>query len=59
LGHEAYLKHKHGSDNLELFRMTLGDVGSLGRTFDLIVCTGVLHHLPDPGAADRRGRDPA
>jgi SAM-dependent methyltransferase len=57
LGHEAYLKHKHGLDNLELFRMTLGDVGSLGRTFDLIVCTGVLHHLPDPDAGLRCLRD--
>jgi SAM-dependent methyltransferase len=57
LGHEAYLKHKHGLDNLELFRMSLGDVGSLGRTFDLIVCTGVLHHLPDPDAGLRCLRD--
>ena len=57
LGHEAYLKHKHGLDNLELFRMSLGDVGSLGRTFDLVVCTGVLHHLPDPDAGLRCLRD--
>ena len=57
LGHEAYLKHKHGLENLELFRMSLGDVGSLGRTFDLIVCTGVLHHLPDPDAGLRCLRD--
>jgi SAM-dependent methyltransferase len=57
LGHEAYLKHKHGLDNLELFRMSVGDVGSLGRTFDLIVCTGVLHHLPDPDAGLRCLRD--
>ena len=57
LGHEAYLKQKHGLNNLDLFRMSLGDVASLGRTFDLIVCTGVLHHLPDPGAGLRRLRD--
>ena len=57
LGHEAYLKHKHGLENLELFRMSLGDVGSLGRTFDLVVCTGVLHHLPDPDAGLRCLRD--
>ena len=57
LGHEAYLKHKHGLENLELFRMSLGDVGSLRRTFDLIVCTGVLHHLPDPDAGLRCLRD--
>ena len=57
LGHEAYLKHKHGLENLELFRMSLGDVGSLGRTFDLVLCTGVLHHLPDPDAGLRCLRD--
>ena len=30
LGHEAYLKRKHGLDNLELFCLSLGDVGTLG-----------------------------
>ena len=57
LGHEAYLKQKHGLGNLDLVRLGLGDVASLGRTFDLIVCTGVLHHLPDPDAGLRRLRD--
>ena len=57
LGHEAYLKRKHGLDNLELFRLSLGDVSSLDRSFDLIVCTGVLHHLPDPDAGLRCLRD--
>ena len=57
LGHEAYLKQKHRLDNLELLQMSLGEIGSLGRSFDLIVCTGVLHHLPDPGAGLRCLRD--
>lgn len=57
LGHEAYLKQKHRLDNLELLQMSLGEIGSLGRTFDLIVCTGVLHHLPDPDAGLRCLRD--
>ena len=57
LGHEAYLKQRHGLENLELARVSLGDAVSLGRTFDLVVCTGVLHHLPDPDAGLRRLRD--
>src|SRR5271170_3669527 len=57
LGHEAHLKQKHRLDNLELIQMSLGEIGSLGRTFDLIVCTGVLHHLPDPDAGLRCLRD--
>ena len=57
LGHEAHLKQKHRLDNLELLQMSLGEIGSLGRTFDLIVCTGVLHHLPDPDAGLRCLRD--
>ena len=32
-------------------------VAELGRSFDHIVCTGVLHHLPDPGAGLRALRD--
>ena len=57
LGHEAHLKQKHRLDNLELLQMSLGEIGSLGRTFDLIVCTGVLHHLTDPDAGLRCLRD--
>ena len=57
LGHEAHLKQKHGLGNLELLQMSLGEIGSLGRTFDLIICTGVLHHLPDPDAGLRCLRD--
>jgi SAM-dependent methyltransferase len=30
--------------------MSLLDVGELNRSFDLILCTGVLHHLPNPDA---------
>jgi SAM-dependent methyltransferase len=57
LDHEAHLKQKHRLDNLELLQMSLGEIGSIGRTFDLIVCTGVLHHLPDPDAGLRCLRD--
>ena len=32
-------------------------VGELERSFDKIVCTGVLHHLPDPDAGLRALRD--
>ncbi|WP_065750159.1 class I SAM-dependent methyltransferase [Bradyrhizobium paxllaeri] len=39
-----------GLANVELRRMSLLDVGELKRSFDLIICTGVLHHLPDPDA---------
>ena len=33
------------------------DVPELGRSFDLVVCTGVLHHLPDPDQGLRALRD--
>jgi len=57
LGHQAYLRQRHHLDNLELFRLSLTQVAALGRTFDLIVSTGVLHHLPDPEAGLRCLRD--
>ncbi len=50
LKHSNRLRDRHGLQNLELRRMSLLDVGQLSRTFDLILCTGVLHHLPDPDA---------
>jgi SAM-dependent methyltransferase len=42
------LQQKYGLRNLELHRLAIEHVGELGRTFDQIVCTGVLHHLRDP-----------
>jgi SAM-dependent methyltransferase len=42
------LKERYGLDNLELARLPIEDAGELEREFDLVVCTGVLHHLPDP-----------
>lgn len=48
LNHERYLKGKHGLDNLELHLLPIEEVSALGRDFDLIVSTGVLHHLADP-----------
>jgi SAM-dependent methyltransferase len=48
LGHTDALKRKHGLSNLELVRLPVERAGELGRSFDLIICTGVLHHLPDP-----------
>jgi SAM-dependent methyltransferase len=48
LGHTRDLQRKYELRNLDLRRLAIEDVGGLGQTFDEIVCTGVLHHLPDP-----------
>jgi SAM-dependent methyltransferase len=48
LAHEAHLKKKYGLSNLELVRLPIEAVASLGRDFDLVVSTGVLHHMNDP-----------
>src|SRR5215469_18809566 len=48
LRHTRELQHKYGLRNLELHRLAIENVGELGRVFDQIVCTGVLHHLSDP-----------
>ena len=47
------LKRRYGLTNLEVQQLTIERVGELGRRFDKIVCTGVLHHLPDPDAGLR------
>lgn len=44
---------KHRTDSLGLNNITYGqadilELSSLGRSFDLILCTGVLHHMGDP-----------
>ena len=48
LRHTRDLQRKHDLKNLELHRVPIERVREIGRTFDLVVCTGVLHHLPDP-----------
>ncbi|CAA7624214.1 conserved hypothetical protein [Candidatus Terasakiella magnetica] len=42
------LKAKHKLDNLRLMRLDLHDVAQLGESFDFVISTGVLHHLPEP-----------
>jgi SAM-dependent methyltransferase len=47
------LKQKYDLQNLEAHQLAIERVAELGMTFDQIVCTGVLHHLPDPDAGLR------
>jgi SAM-dependent methyltransferase len=47
------LKRNYDLQNLEVHELALEKVGDLGRKFDQIICTGVLHHLADPDAGLR------
>jgi SAM-dependent methyltransferase len=42
------LQRKYNLENLELRQLPIESVREIGRSFDQVVCTGVLHHLPDP-----------
>jgi SAM-dependent methyltransferase len=44
------LKRKYNLNNLQVHLLPIAQVNELEMTFDQIVCTGVLHHLPDPDA---------
>ena len=46
----AALRRKYKLDNLELRQLPLERATELERSFDKIICTGVLHHLPNPDA---------
>lgn len=48
LEHHRWLQQTYALSNLELHRLPIEQVGTLGRQFDLVVCTGVLHHLQNP-----------
>ncbi len=48
--HTEQLKQKYNLHNLQLRQLAIERVEELGTSFDQIVCTGVLHHLPDPDA---------
>jgi SAM-dependent methyltransferase len=47
------LKRKHALDNLDVHELAVERAAELAQTFDHVVCTGVLHHLPDPDAGLR------
>ncbi len=51
--HTRTLAARYGVTNLRVEQLAIEDVGRLGSTFDHIVCTGVLHHLADPGTGLR------
>jgi SAM-dependent methyltransferase len=57
LRHTRELKRKYSLRNLDLHRVAIEEFVGLGRIFDQIVCTGVLHHLPDPDTGLRALRD--
>lgn len=42
------LKRKYDLKNLQVCQLAVEEVFQLGMSFDQIICTGVLHHLPDP-----------
>lgn len=48
LEHTEKLIQKYDLTNLEARQLSIEDVAELDRQFDLIICTGVLHHLVDP-----------
>jgi SAM-dependent methyltransferase len=48
LNHHQFLKDKYEMKNLELHLLPIEQASALNIEFDLIVSTGVLHHLVDP-----------
>jgi len=48
LDHSKYLKDKYALKNLELHLLPIEDAPSLTQDFDLIISTGVLHHMAEP-----------
>src|SRR5215207_10350884 len=48
LEHTERLKQKYNLTNLETRQLSLENVNDLDHRFDLIISTGVLHHLVDP-----------
>ena len=51
------LKRKYALDNLQVHQLAVERVDELNRSFEHVVCTGVLHHLPDPDAGLRALRE--
>ncbi|BCJ90794.1 hypothetical protein IZ6_15290 [Terrihabitans soli] len=48
LCYAKYRTEAAGIRNIEYGQADILELGSLGRSFDMIVCSGVLHHMQDP-----------
>lgn len=48
LDHHSALKDRYGMRNLELNLLPIEELSTLGREFDLVISTGVLHHMAEP-----------
>ncbi|HKG62383.1 MAG TPA: class I SAM-dependent methyltransferase [Pyrinomonadaceae bacterium] len=53
LNHTEALKQKYDLSNLETRQLPIESVSELDHRFDLVISTGVLHHLVDPDAGLR------
>jgi SAM-dependent methyltransferase len=53
LNHTEALKKKYDLSNLETRQLPIESVSDLDQRFDLVISTGVLHHLVDPDAGLR------
>lgn len=48
LDHTRMLLARYNCNNVTLHQMSLDHAATLKQQYDLIICTGVLHHMPDP-----------
>ena len=50
IAYHRWLQARHSLTNLQCHQLNVLDVGTLSQSFDLVVCTGVLHHMKQPDA---------
>ena len=48
LGYARRKASEHGLGSIDFAQADLLELGAIGRTFDVVECSGVLHHLADP-----------
>jgi SAM-dependent methyltransferase len=53
LAYAARMARKYRASNIEFLQIDLLDLPELKRQFDIVECTGVLHHMQDPAEGGR------